>query len=179
MWENGSMAVRICTERCGRMAGAHPSGERRKMVIDIRRMTDEDLDDVFLMEQLSFPDPWTRGMLEDWLHAPGYIMLCAVHEGHPVGYAAAYRTVDEINIGSLAVFPVWRKRGIGKALLDELDRTALGLGLGGITLEVRASNEAAIALYRKCGYEQRGRRKNYYDSPREDALIMWKFFDEL
>ena len=80
--------------------------------------------------------------------------------------------LDEGGITNVAVFPVHRRQGIADALLNELLRRAKGLGLATVTLEVRETNAPAIALYQKTGFVPVGRRKNYYTSPTEDAILM-------
>ena len=84
-----------------------------------------------------------------------------------------YQVMEEGDITNVAVHPKYRKQGIGNALVNALLREALLLGISEITLEVRVSNLTAIHLYEKNGFVSEGTRKNYYEKPREDALIMW------
>ena len=107
-----------------------------------------------------------------------YVFLAAKHEGELIGYVGAYQAGDSLSVTNIAVFPLWRKRGAARQLLQELDRIAVSRDLYGITLEVRVSNAAAIALYEKNGYEKAGIRKGFYEKPREDGLIMWKYFQQ-
>ena len=87
------------------------------------------------------------------------------HSDYPNGVIA--------ELGACYTVPEYRRQGIARRMLSELMREGRDEGIGRFTLEVRASNEAAIALYRGLGFYQEGVRKNYYESPREDALILW------
>ena len=89
-----------------------------------------------------------------------------------LGYAALSSILDEGNLDNIAVAPEYRRRGVGEALLQEIIRRSREQALSLLYLEVRAGNEPAIALYKKHGFVPVGRRKNYYGSPVEDALLM-------
>jgi ribosomal-protein-alanine N-acetyltransferase len=93
------------------------------------------------------------------------------------GYAGLLVMADEGYITNVAVFPEYRRRGVAEQLIAVFDSFARGNRLALLTLEVRPSNAAAIALYRGLGFEEVGRRRNYYDLPKEDALIMTKNYD--
>ena len=95
-----------------------------------------------------------------------------------VGYVGAYLAVDELSITNVAVFSSYRRCGVADGLMKALNLFATERNLYGITLEVRVSNSAAIALYEKNGYEKSGIRKGFYSKPKEDALIMWKYFQQ-
>ena len=146
--------------------------------VTIRRMEEKDIPGILRIEEICFSRPWSEKSIRESFSSGLYYFYVAASGDEPIGYAGAYLTGDELNIANIAVFPLWRKRGIASALLEELIRLAAGRHLYGITLEVRQSNEAALALYRKYGFEQSGRRKNYYDNPTEDALILWRVFEE-
>ncbi len=92
------------------------------------------------------------------------------------GYVGAYLAADELSITNIAVSASYRRCGAADRLMKALDAFAEEKKLYGITLEVRVSNSAAIALYEKNGYEKSGVRKGFYSKPKEDALIMWKYF---
>lgn len=100
------------------------------------------------------------------------LFLLAEREGEALGYLGMEYVLDEGGITNVAVFPVHRRQGIADALLNELLRRAKGLGLATVTLEVRETNAPAIALYQKHDFVPVGRRKNYYTSPTEDAILM-------
>ena len=98
--------------------------------------------------------------------------------GKVLGYAGVLVMADEGYITNVAVFPEYRRHGIGAAIIEVFMNFARGNDLAFLTLEVRPSNTAAIALYEGFGFEEVGRRKNYYDLPKEDALILTRYFKE-
>lgn len=98
-------------------------------------------------------------------------------DGTVLGYAGLQAVLDEGYINNVAVAPAYRRRGVAGALIAALVRFGEAK-LSFLTLEVRASNAPAIALYEKYGFTQAGRRKNYYDDPREDALLLTRRFDQ-
>ncbi len=100
----------------------------------------------------------------------------AVEDGAVAGYAVLSSVLDEGSLDNIAVSPAYRRRGIADALLGDILRQAREQALASVTLEVRASNAPAIALYRKHGFAEVGRRRNYYEKPREDAILMTSFF---
>ena len=136
-------------------------------------MTAAHLPRVAALEQVCFPaDPWSEALFRDALECPDAALLAAEGEdGAVLGYAVLSSVLDEGNLDNIAVAPDCRRRGVADALLSAL--TDLGRGrLSVLFLEVRASNQPAVALYEKHGFVPVGRRKNYYEPPREDALLM-------
>ncbi|NCC67108.1 MAG: ribosomal-protein-alanine N-acetyltransferase [Clostridia bacterium] len=135
----------------------------------------EYLDNILEIENRCFSVPWTRTALENQMNDKKSIFLAAVDGGRVLGYIGMLAVLDEGYISNVAVAPDCRRRGIAGALIDAViarKRDELAF----ITLEVRTSNLPAIALYRKHGFTEVGRRKNYYDRPKEDAVIMTLFF---
>lgn len=131
------------------------------------------LDQLEAMEKACFSDPWSRRLLADLLEMENaYTIAAADGSGTVLGYASLQTVLDEGHINNLAVLPEHRRRGIASALLEQFRRIGEEKGLAFLTLEVRSSNAPAIALYRKHGYAQAGRRKNYYAHPKEDAILM-------
>ncbi len=125
------------------------------------------------IEKLCFPDPWSRQLLEEMLYLPGTAAFAAVSEdGAVLGYTSAQTVLDEGYINNVAVRPEYRRQGIASDLLETLRRRGAELGLAFLTLEVRESNKAAQALYTKHGYLEVGCRRNYYEHPKEDAILM-------
>ena len=125
------------------------------------------------LERLCFSDPWSERMLREHLDNQCAAAIAAVGEdGTLLGYAGLLVVLDEGYITNVAVRPAYRRQGIASDLLGVFERFARGHQLAFLTLEVRASNAAAIALYEKMGYARVGVRKNYYEHPREDAIIM-------
>lgn len=139
----------------------------------IRLMREEDLEAAAELEKQCFSVPWSKKSLQESLSNPDYLFLAAEKEGKVVGYAGLLKIVEEGDVTNIAVLPNCRKQGIGTALTEALIREGQKAGLSSFTLEVRASNEAAISIYEKLGFRSAGVRKGFYDSPKEDALIMW------
>lgn len=136
-------------------------------------MTAEHLPQVVALETVCFPaDPWSGALFQAALDNPAVAILLAQGEdGALLGYAVLSTVLDEGNLDNIAVAPEARRNGIADALLSAL--TAFGREhLSRLMLEVRSSNAPAIALYEKHGFIAVGRRKNYYDAPREDAILM-------
>ena len=127
------------------------------------------------IEQACFSMPWTRGQLAAQLDGDRHVFLAAVDDDRVLGYVGMMYVLDEGYISNVAVAPEARRKGVGNALIAELLKRAEAMALAFVTLEVRPSNAAAIALYAGFGFEPVGRRKNYYDKPSEDALLMTKF----
>lgn len=135
-------------------------------------MTRYTLDDVVAIERACFPDPWGYAVLEHELNNPMAHYFVLMQDGVCAGFCGGLDICGEFEITMVAVNPAWRRRGFGHRLLDELIACARQMGDVRIHLEVRASNEAAIALYSRSGFCQVGRRRDYYAFPREDAVLM-------
>ncbi len=143
------------------------------MTYTIIRVREEHLPEILAIERACFSLPWTEAMLRAQLAPEDRIFLAAVDgTGRVAGYVSAMTVLDEGYIANVAVAPEARRRGIARALLTELERRARAIPLAFLTLEVRAGNAPAIALYASLGYETVGRRRNYYEKPVEDALLM-------
>ena len=139
-------------------------------------MRADHLDELARLERICFSRPWSRTMLAEELDNQCAAFLVAEEPvaGKVAGYAGLLVMADEGYITNVAVFPEYRRRGVAEQLIAVFDRFARGNRLAFLTLEVRPSNTAAIALYRSFGFEEAGRRRNYYDLPKEDALILTK-----
>lgn len=143
------------------------------MNYDIIPMTADHLDQVAEIEQICFSDPWSRRMLSEHLENECAATLVALSENSTVlGYAGLLVVLDEGYITNVAVRPEYRRQGIAGELLQVFRRFAEGNKMAFLTLEVRDSNTSARALYTKHGFKEVGVRKNYYDHPKEDAIIM-------
>lgn len=143
------------------------------MTYRIVPMTAAYLPQVAALERRCFPaDPWSEELFRDALDNPHTAILLAEGEdGAILGYAVLSVILDEGNLDNIAVAPDARRRGVADALLGAL--TGFGREhLSVLMLEARASNAPAIALYEKHGFAAVGRRKNYYDAPKEDAILM-------
>lgn len=150
------------------------------MKVNVVPMTADHLDELARLEKVCFSRPWSRQMLAEELDNACAAFLVALEEATEkvVGYAGLLVMADEGYITNVAVFPEYRRQGIAGQLLEVFLRFAQANALAFLTLEVRPSNEAAIALYQGYGFEEKGRRKNYYDFPKEDALILTREFGE-
>ena len=148
--------------------------------VKIVPMAAEHLDWLEQLERMCFSRPWSKKMLAEELDNQCAAFLVAVEPEteQPVGYAGLLVVADEGYITNVAVFPEYRRRGVAAQLLSVFENFARGSHLAFLTLEVRPSNTAAIALYESFGFRQAGRRKNYYDLPKEDALILTKTYGE-
>ena len=133
------------------------------------------IDGVVEIENASFSHPWTKdGIIEALDNRTKFYVF--EKDGKVLGYVGVSVILDEGYITNVAVLPEYRELGIGKALMKKLDDLAKLENLSFISLEVRTSNQRAISLYEKFGYKTEGVRKNFYDDPKEDALIMTKRF---
>ena len=143
--------------------------------VDIRRLALGDLSDIERIEHRVYPTPWSRSMFAGELAKPSSICLGAFdEEDRLAGYLIVSRYVDAWHVMNVAVDDVRRRSGIASRLLEALFERTAGDVHRGYTLEVRVSNNGAIALYEGFGFEQSGIRRGYYTDNREDALIMWK-----
>jgi ribosomal-protein-alanine N-acetyltransferase len=140
-----------------------------------RAITREELAAVEALQRQTFTNPWAaesiRWELEHTDVARLYVMRAA--DRRVVAYCACWIVFDELHINSLAVDPSWRRRGLARRLLRTVLSEAVASGAQSATLEVRRSNEAARGLYEGLGFRVDGVRRDYYQHPREDALILW------
>lgn len=139
-----------------------------------RLASKEDLDGVLAVEDASFNNPTTREWYEEELKRPE---VCFVYVLRTPGYRVAafcafWLVADQAHINQLAVLPQLRGGGLGTQLLEAVIAEAAHLGAVELTLEVRASNQAALRLYDRAGFQRAGVRKNYYTTPIEDAYIL-------
>ena len=149
------------------------------MTVELLRADRDDIDEIVRIEKRCFPkDPWSKQAFEEIIYNPSYHNFTAKDEGSTAGYICGYIVADELNIADLAVDWEYRRKGIGMALLSYLLQYARNKGCTSAYLEVRASNEAAISLYRKAGFEGNSKRKNYYQNPAEDALLLHCWLEE-
>lgn len=130
------------------------------------------------IERLCFSDPWSEKALSESLESPYSRFLVALDGDRVAGYIGLYALSGEGSITNVATHPDYRRQGLGRALIEGAIIVAEKEKLEYITLEVRQSNSPAISLYEKCGFKVMGKRRNFYSSPREDAIIMNYFFDK-
>lgn len=129
------------------------------------------------LEQICFSRPWSRKALEEEIQNPDACFFTAVERKAVLGYGGMHCACGECYVDNIAVIPERRREGIGTALLRALLWEAQRRGGEFLSLEVRPSNVQAVKLYTDLGFREAGRRKDFYDSPREDGLIMTKFFE--
>lgn len=153
-------------------------GEKRN--VRIVPMSGEHLQALEKLEKICFSRPWSGDMLKEELENDCAAFLVAEdpQSGEVLGYAGLLVAADEGYITNVAVFPEYRRQGIAGELIKVFLNFARAHHLAFLTLEVRPSNTAAIALYEGFGFCEAGRRRNYYDLPKEDALIMTICFKE-
>ncbi len=139
-----------------------------------RNYKDSDSLSIAEIEKICFSEPWSKAAIEEFMsYSTGHTLVASLNEA-VVGYITFITVLDEVQIANVAIHPNFRRNHIGENLLKELDKLSLQNNSSFITLEVRASNEPAIRLYKKCGYNVVGERKNFYKSPAENAVLMNK-----
>lgn len=144
----------------------------------ITKMQSCDIDGVFALENECFSAPWSKQSLINELTNPLASFFVACKNDCVIGYIGTHLIIDECYITNIAVTKDFRKSGIGSGLLDYAIKYANEKNASFITLEVRKSNLAAITLYEKFGFKSQGNRKNFYENPLEDGLILTKWFGE-
>lgn len=138
----------------------------------IRRMTAADVSSVAELEARIFSVPWSVQGFADTLYREDVLFFVAYEEEKLLGYAGVYCTADEGEITNIAVSPLARRHGVGRALMEMLANALADRQIDRIVLEVRVSNEAAIRLYEQMSFAVVGTRKNFYEKPLEDAYVM-------
>ena len=129
---------------------------------------------VAALDRACFSMPWSEAVITAELTNPLSLWIVAVDGETVAGYVGSQAVCGEADMMNIAVLPDYRRQGIGKKLVSTLIRVLADREVHSLTLEVRSSNEPAIAMYNLLGFEQVGRRPNYYLAPREDALILRK-----
>ena len=149
------------------------------MSIQIVPMNADHLEELEKLERICFSRPWSRKMLAEELENQCAAFLVAQDSitQQVMGYAGLLVMADEGYITNVAVFTEFRRQGVAAKLIAVFENFARGNKLAFRTLEVSQANTAAIALYKGFGFEEVGRRKNYYDLPKEDALILTKTYE--
>lgn len=143
-------------------------------MIDIVKMSPCHVAEIAALEKQCFSDPWSENSVAYELTNPLSLWLVAMDGDKVAGYIGSQTVMGEADMMNVAVAPEYRRRGIAQALVTELIARLKDADCTQITLEVRASNESAIALYQKLGFQQVGCRPRYYRNPKEDALILRK-----
>ena len=142
--------------------------------MQIRPMTMEDCSQVAAIEAASFSMPWSIHAFEDSIGRENYRFFVVEENGEILGYCGFLYVLDEGEIPNVCVKESARQRGIGRQMMEALLEAAKSCGLSVLFLEVRESNQAARRLYESLGFIQNGMRKNFYELPTEDAVLMCK-----
>ena len=150
--------------------------------VRFRPVVEADLPRIMAIEAAGFPHPWSEALLRSELGHAWSRLLAAVVPGEGdadlvLGYVVFWLVHDEVHILNVGTAPEARRRGIGRALMEAAVAAGRGRGARLSTLEVRRSNQAAIALYRSLGYREVGVRPRYYAEENEDAIVMTLEFD--
>lgn len=143
-------------------------------MIKLLKMEEGHVPQVAELEMACFSDPWSEKSIRSELSNPLSLWIVAVDDEAVIGYVGSQSVLGESDMMNLAVREDYRRVGVGACLVQELVKELSLSGNYQLTLEVRQSNSAAISLYEKMGFNQIGRRPNYYHNPKEDALILRK-----
>jgi ribosomal-protein-alanine N-acetyltransferase len=138
---------------------------------EIKVLEKEHLPFVARIEELCFSQPWSEQSLELLLR-DGAVGFVALVDGTVAAYGGMMYVLDEGQITNIATHPSYRKRGLGRAVVNALSEYAQENGISNVYLEVRESNAAARRLYAVCGYTEIGQRRRFYRDPVEDAVLM-------
>lgn len=147
------------------------------MSFEISRLSEKEAAPVAEIEKACFSKPWSEATLASEMKSPYSDFFGAFCEGELAGYIGGRTVAEETEIFNIAVSQKFRRRGIGKTLLERFIEAVREKGTQQIFLEVRASNLGAISLYESAGFVFCGIRKDYYDSPKENAILMRLAFD--
>ena len=142
--------------------------------MEVRYMCEKDLEQVSEIEKEVFSIPWSLEAFQNSLLLKHTIYLVAAEGDKVLGYCGMYHVMNEGEIVNVAVAPEFRRQQVAKKLLEFLFFESVKCDIDNFFLEVRESNAPAIGLYESFGFEQVGIRKNFYEQPRENAIVMWK-----
>jgi ribosomal-protein-alanine N-acetyltransferase len=159
------------------MIAKTPKGRERLHSFSISGMSVEDIQGVLVIENASFPTPWSESAFRYELLENPYASLFVAKTRDAaviIAFACAWIVDQEMKINNIAVHPDSRSRGVGTRFLRFLLQYAASQGCREVTLEVRPSNEVALHLYHGAGFVPVGRRKQYYTDTHEDAIVMWR-----
>lgn len=142
-------------------------------------MGEGDIPGILEVENSCFTMPWSEeSFYEELENELSHYQVVRI-DGKVVAYMGYWHILDEGHITNVAVHKEYRRQGIGRLLVEAVLEEARGRKIKGMTLEVRESNKGAIALYESFGFKVCGRRKDYYDRPKEDALVYWLIFEDV
>lgn len=147
------------------------------MNFEIVRLCEKDASTAAEIEKLCFSHPWSKAIMESEMKSPYADFFGAFCGGELAGYIGGRTVAGETEVFNVAVAPGFRRKGIGKSLVEKFIETVRDKKTEAVFLEVRASNLSAINLYEKEGFVFCGLRKDYYDDPKENAILMRLAFD--
>lgn len=143
----------------------------------VRAMTLEDVPAVYAIECASFPSPWSEeSFIQEMTENTMAKYFVVTLDEEIAAFGGMWMVFDELHVTNIAVAPLFRGRGLGHVIVEGMEQFAKQNGFAHMTLEVRVSNDRAIALYEKHGFKSVGIRPKYYIDSGEDALVMWKEF---
>lgn len=169
--DDGEYIYRLCADKIERETEALL---KKLTEVNIDTMTESDVPSVAEIEKECFSSPWSENAVREELKNENAVFFTAKLFGETVGYMGMHTVLDECYVANVAVKNEHRRKGIGRSLLKYAEEKARERNCSFISLEVRVSNESAIALYSAEGYKNMGERKNFYSAPTENALIMTK-----
>ena len=143
-------------------------------MVKILPMAEAQVGQIAALEAETFSLPWDEASIRRELTNRLSLWLVALEDETVLGYVGSQTVFEETDILNVCTAPAARRQGVAEALMTELEKQLAPKGVEKIALEVRASNEPAIALYKKLGYTRVGLRRGYYEKPREDALVLQK-----
>jgi len=149
------------------------------MKIVYTELTETYIDGITELDRLCFTVPWSRNLFLSELHSNNAFYILALHNDRVIGYCGINYVCGEGSITNIAVHPDYRKKGLASLMLDNIIKYCTNCTLSFITLEVRQSNQSAINLYKKYGFNEVGLRKNYYADNHENAILMTKYIKEV
>lgn len=137
-------------------------------------MIESDLESIASLESKVFSDAWTAKSIKDTYNQPQAFIVTAELDGQAAGYCIVYFVLDEGEIARIAVDTSCRRQGVGRKLLEQVEKICEEKSIIRLMLDVRESNETARKFYRSFGFEEDGIRKNFYEIPKENAVLMSK-----
>lgn len=142
--------------------------------LEYRPLHEDYLEEILTIEREAYPEPWTIGMFREEMRSKRSYFYLAFNDDELIGYCGFWLVLDEAHITSVTVSNKYRGLGYGRDQLKHLLSSAQEKGVCAFTLEVRESNLAARNLYESAGFRSVGRRKAYYSTTQEDAIVMLK-----
>jgi len=142
------------------------------MRVRIEKMESKHIDDVVEIEKAAFPSPWTRGMYSQEIELECFNSYVLTVDNVVAAYISSWTVLDECTINKIACRPDNRRRGYSTMLLNHLIKKVSGNCVKDLLIEVRESNDIAMAFYKKSGFIKKGLRKEYYSDTKEDAILM-------